>query len=339
MAEDSATIDCSPSYTMLRPSQSDAFLSSNITQLQLLFAEAGLAQKWIVIVPDYEGPDASYTASKLTAHAILDGIRAAIRSGDITGIDANPRVGLWGYSGGASATQIAVTMQELYAPELEIAGAAMGGLSGLGDASAIFNLNKGPSSALIPSAMIGLASQYTELQKLIDQSLKPEYANYFYSPLKMCLQECTAVLGYRDILGMFNSESVPGLVAALVKTFKEETEHPPTTIQAPLYIYQSLIDHLSNIEHIDELVQDYCAQGISVQYERANSTNLSHVKYGIVAIAKAVMWMQDRLNGVEARCGCVNHTDTSSTLDPTVAALYPMDISNILISMINAPNF
>ncbi|KAM0253621.1 hypothetical protein ACHAQJ_007196 [Trichoderma viride] len=339
MAEDSATIDCGPSYTMQLPAQSDQFLSSNITQLQLLFAEAALAQKWIVIVPDYEGPEGAYTASKITAYAILDGIRAAIQSGTITGIDPRPRVGLWGYSGGASATQIAVTMQEIYAPELKIAGAAMGGLSGVGAASDIFSLNKGSSSALIPSAMIGLAAQYPELKEYISQSLKPEFRDKFYSPLKMCLQESTIILANQDILGMFNNESIPGLVAALVKTFNEETEHPPTTIQSPLYIYQSVIDHLSDIGNIDALVGDYCKQGVPVHYERANSTNLSHVKYGIIAIYKALSWMQDRLDGAKVYEGCVNHTDTSSMLDPTIAGLFPKNISDSLIGMINAPNF
>ncbi|RFU75902.1 secretory lipase family [Trichoderma arundinaceum] len=337
MAEDSATIDCSPSYTMQRPTQSDPLLSSNITQLQLLFAEAALAQKWIVAIPDFEGPEGSFAANKITGHAILDGVRAAKQSGNITGIASNPKIGLWGYSGGAAATQMAITMQEHYAPELEIAGVAMGGLPGLVDATGIFKINKGPSAALIPSAMIGLSSQHPELRKYIDQSLKPQYRDMFFSPLHQCLQESTVVFSHQDILGMFHDESIPGLTAELIKSFNYENEFPPSRIKPQLYIYQSVIDHLSAVEKIDELVRDLCEKGVTVHYERANSTNLNHVKYGVIAVPRAISWMQDRFDGIKAREGCLLHTDPSSTLDPRLAALYPKYISDGLIAMINAP--
>ncbi|KAK4085267.1 uncharacterized protein Triagg1_257 [Trichoderma aggressivum f. europaeum] len=335
MAEDSATIDCSPSYTMLASAQENPLLASNITQLQLLFAEAALAQKWIVIVPDHEGLKGSFTANKMTGHAILDGIRAALQSNSMTGIEPSPKIGLWGYSGGGAATQVAVMMQEGYAPELEIAGAAMGGLSSLGNASDIFSINKGPSAALIPPALLGLASQHLELRKYIDQSLKPEFREYFYSPLHQCLQASTSMFAYQDILGMFRNESIPGLMAELEKAWEEETQQEITKIKAPLYVYQSVVDHLSNIEVIDALVRYYCDHGVNVHYERASSPNLDHVKYGIVGISGVVSWLRDQLDGKDAYLGCLNHTDTTSTLDPNIAALYPRNISDALYGIVS----
>lgn len=336
MAEDSTTIDCGPSYTMQRLAQQSTLHGSNITQLQLLFAETALARKWVVIVPDYEGPDAAYTASKITAYSILDGIRAAKHSGHITGIASDPMVGVWGYSGGASATQVALQLQESYAPELEIVGAAMGGLSGLSKASEIFVLNKGQSSALIPSAMIGLSSQYQELKDHIYSSLKPEFRDLFYSPLRMCLQESSLILSYQDILGMFGTDSLPGLIEDVDRVFQTENTHPPTTMKAPLYIYQSVNDHLSDVNKIDALVRGYCEQGTAVHYERANSPNLNHVTYGLVAIPNALLWMEDRLDGKKVTEDCVWHTDTTSKLDPSLVALFPKNISDVLISYVNA---
>ncbi|KAL6812341.1 secretory lipase domain-containing protein [Trichoderma camerunense] len=336
MAEDSATIDCGPSYTMLLSAQQNPLLLSNITQLQLLVAEAALAKKWIVIVPDHEGPRGSFTASKMTGHAILDGIRATLQSHYITGIGSNPKIGLWGYSGGGAATQIAVTMQEQYAPELEIAGAAMGGLSSLAKASDIFSINKGPSAELIPAALLGLASQHPELQRAIDQSLKPEFREYFYSPLHQCLQASTLLFSYQDVLGMFHNESIPRLTAELTKAWDEESLQEASKIKAPLYVYQSVVDHLSSIEGIDALVRDYCNQGFNVHYERANSPNLSHVKYGMLGVPGAVSWLQGRLDGKEASRGCSYHTDTTSTLDPALAALYPRNISDSLYAIVSS---
>ncbi|KAL7932900.1 secretory lipase domain-containing protein [Trichoderma chlorosporum] len=336
MAEDSATIDCGPSYTMLVSAQSNPLLTSNITQLQLLVAEAALAQKWVVIVPDHEGSKGSFTASKITGHAILDGVRAALQSNHITGIESNPRIGLWGYSGGAGATQIAVTMQDRYAPELEIAGAAMGGLSSLGDVSNIFSINKGPSAALIPPAMLGLASQYPELQKSIDQSLKPQFREAFYSPLHQCLQASTMMFFNQDILAMFQAELIPGLMAELIKAWKEENRQEAFKIKAPIYLYQSVIDNLSSIQAIDGLVQGYCDKGFRVHYERANWEHMNHVKYGILGVSGAISWLRDRLDGEEARPGCVNHTDTTSKIDPDIAALWPRNISDALTAIVNA---
>ncbi|KAL6903972.1 secretory lipase domain-containing protein [Trichoderma evansii] len=330
MAEDSTTINCSPSYTMLRRAQQSFAHGSNITQLQLLFAETALARKWIVVVPDYEGPLAAYTASKITAYTILDGIRAAKGSGHITGIVPNPKVGIWGYSGGASATQSAINMQELYAPELEVAGAAMGGLPGLSKASDIFVLNKEQSSTLIASAMIGLSSQYEQLKEHIYSSLKPQFEELFYSPLRMCLQASSLFLSFQDILGMFYEDSLPGLMKELEETFQKENTPPKTTIKAPLYIYQAVHDHLSDVNKIDALVRDYCEHDTTVHYERADSPSLNHVKYGLIAIPNALLWMQDRLDGKPVSGGCVNHTDTTAKLDPSLLNLFPKNISDAL---------
>lgn len=336
MAEDSTTINCSPSFTMQGRAQQSALHSSNITQIQLLFAETALARKWIVIVPDYEGPQAAYTASKITAYTILDGIRAAKKSGYITGIVPNPRIGIWGYSGGASATQAAINMQEIYAPELEVAGAAMGGLPGLSKASDIFLLDNGQSSALIPSAIIGLSNQYEQLRNDIYSSLKPQFRDFFYSPLRMCLQASTLLLSFQNISGMFFEDALPKLKVTLDETFAEENTLPKTPIKAPLYIYQAVHDHLSDVNKIDALVRDYCGHGTAVHYERADSPSLNHVKYGLLAIPDALLWMQDRLDGKPVSGGCVNHTDTTAKLDQSLLALFPKNISDALTGFTNA---
>ncbi|KAL7807292.1 putative secretory lipase [Trichoderma gracile] len=336
MAEDAATIDCGPSYTMQVSSQSNPMTASNTTALQLLFAEAALAQKWIVIVPDHEGPKGSFTASKVTGHTVLDGIRAAKQSNHITGIESSAKIGLWGYSGGAAATQIAIAMQGAYAPELEIAGVAMGGLSSLAEASDIFGINKGQSAGLIPSAMLGLATQHPDLQKAIDEALEPQFRDLFYSPMHQCLQAITVLFFHQDVLGMFRNGSISGVTAELVKAWKKENNFPQSKIKAPLYIYQSILDHLSDITRIDAEVRDYCDQGVSVHYERASAPNLNHVKYGIVGVYKAISWMQDRLDGREAARECVTLTDTTSTLDPHLAALFPKNISDALFALVNA---
>ena len=78
----------------------------------------------------------------MSGHAVLGGIRAMLSvdcAAEFFGLssatarkrDANdiPRYALWGYSGGAVASEFAAELQVRYAPELQFAGVAIGGLT------------------------------------------------------------------------------------------------------------------------------------------------------------------------------------------------------------------
>jgi hypothetical protein len=89
---------------------------------------AALGRGWMVSVPDYEGPLASFTAGVMSGHATLDSVRAVLSSG--FGLATNgTRYAMWGYSGGALAGEWAAELQKQYASELDFAGAALGGLT------------------------------------------------------------------------------------------------------------------------------------------------------------------------------------------------------------------
>ena len=67
-----------------------------------------LARGWVVSVPDYEGPRAAYGASVLAAHVILDSLQALVQPAALPAVGLRPgRIALWGYSGGAAATDFA----------------------------------------------------------------------------------------------------------------------------------------------------------------------------------------------------------------------------------------
>lgn len=89
---------------------------------------AALGRGWYVNVPDYEGPLASFTAGVMSGHATIDSVRAVLSSG--FGLAPNgTRYAMWGYSGGALASEWAAELQVQYASELNFAGAALGGLT------------------------------------------------------------------------------------------------------------------------------------------------------------------------------------------------------------------
>jgi hypothetical protein len=105
---DSAWLDASPSY---------AFYTSDGAR-SLLDISTGLSSGWFVNVPDYEGPLASFTAGVMSGHATIDSIRAAFNANKTLGLDVDARYAMWGYSGGALASEWAAELQVQYAPEV-----------------------------------------------------------------------------------------------------------------------------------------------------------------------------------------------------------------------------
>lgn len=105
---DSAWLDASPSY---------AFYTSDGTR-SLRDISTGLSSGWFVNVPDYEGPLASFTAGVISGHATIDSIRAAFNANETLGLDVDARYALWGYSGGALASEWAAELAVQYAPEV-----------------------------------------------------------------------------------------------------------------------------------------------------------------------------------------------------------------------------
>jgi hypothetical protein len=139
---DSADVDSSPSFDMQEHGVYDD-------------VQMGLAHGWAVSVPDYEGPDASFSAGTLSGQATLDGVRAVLNAAGSVGLAKGAaRYALYGYSGGGLATEWASELARKYAPELKFAGIAMGGITP-NITKVLFNINQAESAGLAPvSSMV-----------------------------------------------------------------------------------------------------------------------------------------------------------------------------------------
>jgi hypothetical protein len=89
---------------------------------------SALKEGWIAVVPDDNGPHASFPSGPTMAYATLDSLRAVLQSQDITGVQPDALITMNGYSGGGIAAAWLAELQGTYAPEVEIAGIALGGL-------------------------------------------------------------------------------------------------------------------------------------------------------------------------------------------------------------------
>ncbi|KUI54571.1 Lipase 1 [Cytospora mali] len=137
---DSAFLDASPSYSLYSPD----------SVLYYTEISTALASGWFFNVPDYEGPLASFTAGVQSGHATIDSIRAVLASHKKLGLAKDARYAMWGFSGGALASEWAAELQVQYAPEMNFSGAALGGLTP-NVTSVLYTINRSAGVGLVPT--------------------------------------------------------------------------------------------------------------------------------------------------------------------------------------------
>ncbi|MFT3714493.1 MAG: lipase family protein [Gordonia sp. (in: high G+C Gram-positive bacteria)] len=169
MAEDSLAGYCATSYAVQQGSA--AALAGQIgVPGEMSIVQDMLDQGWAVSLPDHQGPKHAYAAGPLGARITLDGLRAAKRFAPFGIDDASP-IAMYGYSGGAIVTGHAAELRKTYAPELNIVGAAEGGVPA--DLKVVLNTaQNNATSGLVLAAVFGVAREYPYFQRFLDQHLE-----------------------------------------------------------------------------------------------------------------------------------------------------------------------
>lgn len=332
VAEDAAFANCGPSYALQLASATSGPLGTIITQAELLLMEAALEQGWVVVVPDHEGPRGAFLANKLAGHAVLDGLRAATGSGELTEIRPDANLALWGYSGGSVASSFAAEMQSSYAPELKIVGAAIGGTVPF-IRKALGVLNKGPAAGLIPPGILGLCHEYPELAKVVDQHILPQYRDSFYKAEKQCFGADALAFPFIDVFAITDDPSIYDSEPALSILNENSLGNAIPTI--PLFIYKSILDETSLVEDTDQIVKSYCSKGVSITYQRDLAS-----EHGILAVTgapDALLWLRAALDGNKPRAGCNTKSVISSLLDPKAGKVLSAVLLGALLDLIGKP--
>lgn len=336
IAEDAASINCAPSYALQLKSATGPLLGTLVTQAELLLVEAALQQGWVVIIPDFQGSKGAYLANKLAGYATLDGIRAALNSASFTGIMANSsnlKIGMWGYSGGSLATNWAAELQPTYAPELRIAGAAVGGTIP-NITTALTTINGGPFTGFIPAGILGLAAQYPEIQQVLDQHLKPQFVDKFHGVLNQCLVADAADFLFQDVIGMLDDRNLVQTNPIAVRVLGENALGRATP-KIPFFWYKSVLDEVSPVEDTDALVKKYCAQGVTIEYQRDLASE--HGSCAVVGAPKALSWLKNVMNGKSPQPGCSTKTVLTSLIDPATVQVVPGYIVKLLLDLLGKP--
>ncbi|KAJ5564159.1 hypothetical protein N7513_000401 [Penicillium frequentans] len=285
IAYDSHDIDASPSYTMYSSPPTDVSLA--------------LDEGWYVNVPDYEGPLASFTAGVQSGHATLDSIRSILDShATLNFKTSSSSIALWGYSGGALASEWATELQVQYAPELSISGAALGGLTP--NITNVMDTVTGTLSAgLIPEAVLGIASQYPATYDYLVSQLNKEgkyNRTTFLAATKMTLSEADVAFVEQNIFDYFvngqDTFNAPVVQYALNRDGYMGYHGVP---QTPIYAYKAIKDEVSPVADTDALLERYCGVGVNILYER--NTIGGHSAESVNGHASALKFISSVLSG------------------------------------------
>ncbi|WP_082393481.1 lipase family protein [Nocardia arizonensis] len=261
---------------------------------------AVLARGWSVALPDHLGPTFAYGAARLGGQITLDGIRA-VRAVPDLGLH-NSRVAMAGYSGGGMATAWAAALAPRYAPELDIVGAATGGVPmNLMRMIEVVNTQPHPAFGLVMAAGIGLEREYPDRFPISDSmnarglAARDDVANG-------CTNDILAIGAWRSVSDFASSMALttdPQARAVIEENSLELFDGVPNM---PIFEWHSASDPLIPVDSIVATNRRYCAAGVPVQAELTPSPE--HMSAAVLGLPAAAMWLDARLRGEPAPSNC-----------------------------------
>jgi hypothetical protein len=288
--EDSTGLQCAPSYQIA----SKGYLGVVFVDLM---ANALLAKNWAVAAPDFEGPKSEFMVGPQAGHAVLDGIRA-VRNFRVRGIGGASRWALYGYSGGANATAWAAQMQPSYAPDVRLAGAAMGGTPADPKAVAQY-IDGGLFSGFEVAATASIVTEYpiqTDYQAIINAQGQAD----LQKAEGKCIDQLLLDFAFRKLA---SDSTIPDPldfppVAAVLKLDTLGTAAPDT----PVYDYHADTDEIVPVAQDDTLTRAWCALGATVQIHR--DLIGEHAEEALVQQGAVLTFLSNRFAGIPATNNC-----------------------------------
>ncbi len=334
-AYDSSATQCNPSYSYrLASSILPSIFTTNA--IEQLIIELYVLKGYIVSSPDYEGPDAAFTAGRLSGMGVLDSMRAVSNFGSTLGLSTTkPSIVGAGYSGGGLATAWAAALQPSYAPELPVKGWTAGGipanltyifesidstlLSGF-ETIALAGLQK-PSAygATLKPFLDGLATP--ALQKVLHiadtQCMVP---NLIAFPFQSLFDTKYQSIG-KDIL------AAPTLLSVLQdNTLGVDKAQKPSV---PFLMFHAKPDELVPYAPAAKTRDTWCADGATIKFIEYG--NGGHVTTAVLGLPDAVQFVDDSFNN-KVGSGCTSKTVLDSTLNPLA---FGISLEPLAIGLIN----
>ncbi len=302
VAEDGVDRKCSASYALRAGLQAGDTNAEGETSLILVALQRG----WAVAAPDYEGPQSQFTGVQMSAHGVIDGLRAALAFKP-AGISRHAPLALWGYSGGALASAWAAQLQPVLAPRLKLAAVAVGGV--VADLKATFlAFNGGSAGGALPMALSGVERSYPRLHIL--RYLNAAGRQTVAASSHDCIADGIArypfwnASRYESRPDVIDDRSLDRFLASI----------SPATMSSvpsgPVYMYTSQTDEFAPIGPALRLAARYCAAGVTV--DQLTAPPSKHVAEAFLGAPGAMQYLTDRFARGRA-------PDTCALRPPTAA--------------------
>ena len=276
-----------------------------------------LLQGYTVIVPDTEGQTADFAAGPEYGINTLNSIRAAISS-PLTGLTASTPVGMFGYSGGAIATDWAAQLAPSYAPDVNrlLVGAAEGGV--LADPAHNLTYVSGSTvwAGVMPMAIIGIARGFhIDITPYLSSYGRTLYSTLQKASIANVLGQYPGLTFAQLVKPQYaNPASIPVLVK--VENKLDTGSRPSPTI--PMFIGQGANGILEGTPgnkpgigpgdgvmiagDVRTLARDFCASGTTVDYTEYAA--LSHVTTFPAWSPGALAWLDGLFAGGQSPDDC-----------------------------------
>ncbi|WP_408639317.1 lipase family protein [Nocardia yamanashiensis] len=332
IAQDSLGGYCAPSYAVQQWSAS-ALVGQIVAPAEFAISQGALQQGWAVVIPDHQGPDNAYAAGPLAGRITLDGIRAT-RNFQPMRLTEDARIGMYGYSGGAIATGHAAELKQSYAPELNIVGAAEGGVPS--DLGTVLNVANGQAtSGLVLHAVLGLSREYPDFKQYLDSNMDLLGKGLSFVHQGLCVQYATSLLPFLNLKGMLGASGDPMQALAVVDVLNK-TRMGKSVPDMPMYLWNANPDEVIPVGQVNTLVDTYCQNpSADVKYTREHFGE--HVATEISGVGPALLWMKDRLDGVPAQPGCSTTDVGWLALDPAGTQLVLSTFGELFASFFGKP--
>ncbi|WP_446666594.1 lipase family protein [Flexivirga sp. B27] len=313
-----AAISYESAYDSLDPEDGPSRLvAAGKSSYEMTLIGIFLQQGYTVIEPDSEGPTADFAAGPEYGTVSLDSIRAATHSKD-TGLNADTKIGLAGYSGGAIGANWASVLAPTYAPDVNknLVGAAEGGLLVAPARNLRYVDGSQKWAGITPMALIGVARAYgidfdrylspygkkvmNELQHAIigdvtghypgltwKQLVKPEYAN------PDSIKEFVTAANKLNL----GSQPTPNVPMSIVQASGADEEG---TVGNKPGIGPG--DGVMISGDVRSLARQYCKTNNAIQYQQIENTG--HTGAVTTWATSAIGWLGARFAGAAAPSSC-----------------------------------
>ncbi|KAI4725820.1 secretory lipase-like protein 1 precursor [Aureobasidium sp. EXF-10728] len=332
VAEDSGgQINCAPSYTLQTGSKA---LYAGTGDVEMLLILAALNEGWVVSSPDWEGPNSTFIEGFQAGQATLDSVRAVLSSGNLTGVESDAKVQMWGYSGGALASEWAMELQESYAPELTFVGAAIGGVTP--NTPNVYNsINNGPFAGIAAAGLLGMTNAFEDFDTALTKQLIPATAAQFYQGGTNCFYGDVLTFANQNMSKYFYDGDNIIKEPTIAKYFRSNAQMGTHGVpQMPLFVYKAVADEISPIADTDALVNQFCNDGVSITYVRDAAGE--HFTQAATSFPDVINFLRARFAGTPIS-GCSIRNEFLDVLDPGAPSLFTATVARELLNILGTP--